>query len=77
MINWLLNKFFKKKTEIQYVEAALKRYRNELFDLSSDFDHTRDCCVTCMTGGYDERLRAKIDRVEKWLAILKKRKGIV
>lgn len=74
-LNKILKIICKEKTEIEYVEAAIKRYRRKLFDLSWDFDHTKDCCLDCRSGGDYTRLLAKIERVEKWLIILKKRKN--
>ena len=67
--------FFRQKTEIEYVEAALARYRYELAELDDAFDPKADCCVGCMTGGYSSKLENKIERVEKWLEVLKKRKN--
>ncbi len=72
-------KFFKKlriflfgrKTEIQYVEAALRRYQSELDNMESNFDQRRDCCQTCKYGSRYIALVEKIVRVKTQLHRLK------
>jgi len=66
---------FGKKTEIQYVEAALRRYKDELDDLDRSFDPTRDCCHDCKYGIYYNDLYNKIHRVERQLIRLKRSKA--
>lgn len=73
IINKFLKYFIKKKTEIEYVEAALSRYKYKLEKLNYEFDPTKDCCQSCCYPEYDA-LCDKIDRVEHWLSILKKKK---
>ena len=64
-----------KKTEIEYVEAALARYQKRLDDLKKNFyDNGGGCCVGCYSAGESDHLADKIERVESWLKILKKRK---
>lgn len=70
----ILKKFFGPKTEIEYVEAALKRYENELWDIQQDFDPTKDCCSGCASGGRESFLINKIARVEHRFETLRKRK---
>lgn len=65
---------FGKPTEIQYVESALRRYKDEKFDLDSSFNPTTDCCQECMTGGRYCDLLDKIERVEAQLIRLKRSK---
>lgn len=73
MFNFLKRFFFKKKTEIELVEAALARYKKELNELI--FDPEVDiCCLGCKTGGRSTQLANKIERVERWLEVLHKRK---
>ncbi len=66
--------FISKKTEIEYVEAALVRYETRLAELNDMFDPGDDCCPSCAFYPEYSRLVDKIDRVEKWLVILKQRK---
>jgi hypothetical protein len=74
MFKKIFTLLFGEKSEIQRVEAALRKYKHQLWELEADFDSAKDCCVTCMTGGLDIKLSDKIERVEKWLEILKNRK---
>jgi len=60
--------------EIERVEKALRRHREELSSFNDSFDPSKDCCVDCMTGGYSLKLSEKIVRVEHWLLVLKQRK---
>ena len=65
-----------RKSEIEYVEAALKRYQDRLDKLKKDFyDNGGGCCPECYYGFEFTLLCNKIERVEKWLKILKKRKN--
>lgn len=68
-IKKLYRKFFGPHTEIEFVEAALKRYHARLHDMRIDQD------TYCDFWSLEEReLSNKIDRVEAWLEVLKKRK---
>jgi hypothetical protein len=66
---------FGKKTEIQHVEAALRRYKDELDDLDRSFDPRQDCCHDCKYGIYYSDLYDKIYRVELQLKRLKVKKS--
>ncbi len=66
---------FGRPTEIQLVEAALIRYRHELFDMQADFDPRYDCCQECKYGSRYCKLQDKIERVEKQLIRLKRNKN--
>lgn len=66
--------FVSKKTEIEYVEAALIRYQRRLDELNDMFDPADDCCPSCAFYPEYSKLSDKIDRVEKWLVVLKRRK---
>lgn len=66
-----MNRLFPGQTEVQKVEAALRRYQAKYDRIQSGFVFGRDvCCPTCK---YPElvALGGKIERVEKWLRILK------
>ena len=70
-----INKFlFGEPTEIEYVEAALKRYNDKLNELDDICEEKNGCCPQCLFGSEYTMLCEKIERVEKWLEILKKRK---
>lgn len=84
MFNFFIKKIKRKiqnfvygqKTEIEYVEAALSRYQSQIDDIKKKFyDNGGGCCPGCYSGGEFDRLVDKVERVEKWLKILKKRKG--
>ena len=64
--------FFGPKTEIEFVEAALARYEWQLEEMH--MRHRHSCCTACATGGESNKLADKIERVYKWLEVLKKRK---
>lgn len=66
--------FWPKKTEIEYVEAALARYKLQLAAMDDDFNPADDCCPWCKNYPVYSDLYDKIERVEAWLVILKKRK---
>lgn len=66
---------FGKPTEIKYVAAALRRYKDELDDLDRSFDPAQDCCHDCKYGIYYSDLYNKIYRVEQQLIRLKRSKA--
>lgn len=67
--------FFGPWTEIGFVEASLQRYEDKVYEINESFNPDNDCCQDCMTGGYYTELLEKIDRIEKQLQRLKKKKG--
>lgn len=73
-IKKIIKRLKRPKTEIEYVEAALKRYQARLDLLNSKFNPKYDCCHTCAFPEYP-KLVSKIERVEHWLKVLKTRKN--
>lgn len=69
----------KRMLEIKRVEAALARHNARRDKMSDDWyrEHGpgRSCCPTCYYGAPYADLVAKIERVERWLEILKSRKN--
>ena len=51
------------------------RERARFDSLSKDFDHTKHCCLTCLSGGYDLILTRKLNRQAMWLRVLLRRRG--
>lgn len=60
---------FGKPTEIEFVEAALKRYNARLNKMNDAWAENGTCCPNCMFGYEYTLLTDKIERVEKWLEI--------
>lgn len=64
------------KTEIEYVEAALSRYRRRAQAIKDQFaERDAPCCVFCFGGSEYSKLIDKIERVEFQLERLRKRKS--
>ena len=62
-------------SEIELVEAALARYYHQLDTIEKKWRRAGAvCCPGCFSYEY-VWLASKIDRVETWLKILKKRKN--
>jgi len=62
-------------TEIELVEAALVRYYDKRASIEKQWRKAGGlCCPSCFSYEY-VWLTNKIDRVETWLAVLKKRKN--
>lgn len=68
-------KLFFKPDEITYLKQAINRTRYQIDEINASFDPSKDCCTTCMTGGYDLRLIRKLRRQVMWLRVLLRRKG--
>lgn len=61
-------------TEIGFVERSLRLHQDKLYDINDAFDSGNDCCQDCMTGGYYSKLVEKIERIEKQLERLRKKR---
>lgn len=68
-------KLFFKQDEIAYLKRAINRTRYQIDEINASFDHRKDCCTTCMTGGYDLILDRKLHRQVMWLRVLLRRKN--
>lgn len=65
----------RKPNQITLLRRSMSRVRYELESLSEGFDHTKHCCLTCLTGGYDLCLSRKLNRQAMWLRVLLRRRG--
>jgi hypothetical protein len=71
----LKNFIFGKPTEIELIEAALRRYDQRLDAIQQQWREAGGlCCPGCFSSEF-VTLSNKMERVEKWLAVLKKRKN--
>lgn len=57
------------------MRRSMGRVRGQLEDLKYGFDHTKHCCLTCATGGFDLILIKKLERQAMWLRVLLRRRG--
>lgn len=77
MLTWkkITRFLFGPRTELEFVEAALRRYQDELRDMEDDFDPAVDCCPDCMYGSHYSQLIDKIERVKLQRDRLKKKEA--
>jgi len=76
LVKRIYKALFGPKTEIEKVEAALRRYRDEYDDMTREFWRAGGgCCPDCAYGSRYFNLGEKIHRVDAWLKILKARKN--
>lgn len=61
--------------EVERVEAALRRYNAALQKMDDEWYAGGICCPSCMHGAPYTTLVEKIERVEAWLVILKKKRA--
>jgi hypothetical protein len=64
-----------KINQIDALQRAMARTKSQYDELTRGFVPALHCCPTCLTGGRDLQLVAKLERQAMWLRVLLRRRG--